>query len=67
MEFPKITLAQIVALVTGAIYPVLVLIGVDLTPEKKKALDDLIVLAVALLGADAGIRIGRNVGTRAPR
>lgn len=63
MKTPDITLAQIVAAVLGAVYPILTLLGVDLSPEQRDALDQLILVALGLFGADAAIRVGRAVGT----
>jgi hypothetical protein len=62
---PDITPAQIVAAVFGALGPVLVLLGVDLDPARDQALDQLKWIALGLFGADAAIRVGRNVGQSA--
>jgi hypothetical protein len=64
MNFPSITVPQIIAAVFGALYPFLVLIGVDLSPAAHDALEELKVIALGLFGADAAIRVGRNIGTR---
>lgn len=59
MAAPSITLAQIVAALMAAILPVLTLVGVDLSREQVDALQQLTDLAMALVGADAAIRVGR--------
>lgn len=64
-KMPDITPAQIIAAVFGALFPALTLIGVDLSAEQKDALEELKWLALGLFGADAAIRVGRNVGGKA--
>jgi VIT1/CCC1 family predicted Fe2+/Mn2+ transporter len=59
-KMPDITPAQAVALFFGALYPVLTLVGVDLSAKATDAVEDLRVLALGLFGADAAIRLGRN-------
>lgn len=58
---PDITPAQIVAAVFGAIGPICVLVGLHLSQAQTGAVDDLKLLALGLFGADAAIRIGRNI------
>ena len=60
---PSLTLAQIVALIAGALYPVLTLIGVTLDATQRDALDTLLSLAIGLFAADAVIRVGRSYGS----
>lgn len=60
MTTPSITLAQIVGAIMAAILPLLTLCGVDLSAEQVDALDELTSVAMALFGADAGIRIART-------
>ena len=57
---PDITPAQVVAAVVGSIFPVLTLLGVDLTAAQTDAVNQLKYLALGLFGADAVIRVGRS-------
>lgn len=59
MSTPSVTPAQIVAAILAAIVPLLTLVGVDLTSVQLDALAELRGIALALIGADAAIRIGR--------
>jgi hypothetical protein len=61
---PDITPAQIVAIVQ-AVVALCVAFGLDLSPEQSRAILDVsMVIAGVLPLADAGIRAGRNIGTR---
>lgn len=64
MRTPDITPAQIIGAVMAATYPLLTLIGVDLSPQQVNALDDLGKIAIGLFGADAAIRVGRNISLK---
>lgn len=57
---PDITPAQAIAAVFGAVFPVLTLLGVDLSPVQRDAVEQLKYLALGLLGADAAVRVGRS-------
>lgn len=63
-NMPDITPAQLVAAFFGGLMPALTLVGVHLSPEQVNALDDLRTVGLGLLGADAAIRVGRNIGSR---
>lgn len=60
MSKPDLTTAQILGAVLAAIYPVLTLLGADLDPAQRDALDNLIAIGAALIGGDALIRFGRS-------
>jgi hypothetical protein len=60
MKTPDITPVQIVGALLGAIYPILVLVGIDLDSAQKDALDNLVALGAALIGGDAIVRFGRS-------
>lgn len=59
---PDITAAQIVAAAFAAAYPVCVFFGVDMSPEQREALEEIKWVALGLFGADAALRVGRNMG-----
>lgn len=63
-NMPDITPAQVVAAFFASLLPVLTLAGVDLSLEQIDALSDLKLVALGLVGADAAIRVGRNLGGR---
>jgi hypothetical protein len=64
---PDITPAQLVAGIP-ILATLLRAFGVyDLTIEQQNALEDTVTWAIALLGADAIIRFGRNLAERAQR
>lgn len=58
---PDITPAQIIGAIAAAAGPVCRLAGIDLSAEQLAAVDDLKVIGLGLIGADAALRIGRNV------
>lgn len=58
---PDITPAQAIGALFAAVGPVCVLVGVHLDPSQLDALDTLKFVGVGLFGADAAVRIGRNV------
>lgn len=64
LKTPNITLAQIVGAALGALYPVLTLLGVHLSPGETDALDQLKFIALGLFAGDATIRVGRALGNR---
>lgn len=57
---PDITPAMVIAAIFAAAAPICLLIGVDLSSAQLDALEQLRLVAVALVGGDAAIRIGRN-------
>ena len=58
---PDITPAQVVGGAFAAVGPVCVLLGVHLSKVQLGAVDDLKLIALGLIGADAAVRIGRNL------
>lgn len=60
MTKPDLTTAQILGALLAAIYPVLTLIGVELSAEQQDALNNLIIIGTGLIGGDALIRFGRS-------
>ena len=60
--FPNITPVQIIAVLIGATFPILTLLGVDLSEPQRAAIEELRFIALGIFGADAAIRVGRNVG-----
>lgn len=60
-QMPDITPAQVIGAIAAAAGPVCRLAGIDLSAEQLGAIDDLKVIGLGLIGADAALRIGRNV------
>jgi len=61
---PDITPAQIIGLVP-VVASLLKAFGVyDLSPEQQQALQDAVTAGLALIGADAVIRVGRSLSAR---
>lgn len=58
---PDITPAQAIGAIFAAVGPALVLVGVHLDPTQVDALDQLKFVGLGLFGADAVVRVGRNV------
>ena len=58
---PDITAAQVIGAIAAAVGPVCQLVGIGLSPDQLKAVDDLKVIGLGLIGADAALRIGRNM------
>lgn len=58
---PDITPAQVVGGAFASVGPVCVLLGVHLSKIQLGAVDDLKLIALGLIGADAAVRIGRNI------
>lgn len=56
---PDITPAQIIGAAGAALGPVCILVGIHLSKQQIGAVDDLKVIALGLLGADAFLRVGR--------
>ena len=63
LERPKVTAAQIV-LLTGAILQVIVSFGVHLSQQQQDSIQNLVTAAIAVVGADAIIRVARNFSNR---
>lgn len=60
-RMPDITPAQIAAFLFAGVPHLLVLLGVSLGVDQQEALDGLLLLAVALVGGDLGLRGARNI------
>lgn len=58
---PDITAAQLIGAAAAGVGPVLALAGAKLSDKQRAAADDLKVIALALIGADAVLRVGRNI------
>ena len=58
---PDITPAQVLGALAAAVGPACSLAGVDLSTAQLAAVDDLKIIGLGLIGADAVLRIGRNV------
>lgn len=58
---PDITAAQWIGALAAGLGPVLTLVGTNMSDEQLAAVDDLKVIGLALIGADAFLRIGRNI------
>lgn len=58
---PDITPAQAIGGAFAAIGPICVLVGLHLSKNQLGALDDLKLVALSVIGADAAVRIGRNL------
>lgn len=58
---PNITAAQWIGALAAGIGPALTLAGTNLSADQLAAVDDLKVVGLGLIGADAFLRIGRNI------